>query len=120
MAAPKGHPRYGGRTRGTLNHATRLRQQALANATIAAALTPEQITELTPLEVMRAIMRNRFHAGDYDGALAAAKEAAPYVHAKLSSSDVRLTGELTTKTDAELVAEIAALEGKIAAARVMN
>jgi hypothetical protein len=52
--------------------------------------------------------------------LAAASPAAPYVHPKLSNTDMRITGDLTTKSDTELAAEIAGLEAKIAAASVVN
>jgi hypothetical protein len=97
-----------------------MRQQQLREATLAAALTPEQCAELSPLEVMRAIMRNRFRAGDYDGALAAARECAPYVHAKLTSTDLKVSGTLTTRSDEELSLEIAAIEQKLAAARTLN
>ena len=100
--------------KGALNRKDRLHQQALAAATIAAALTPEQVAELTPLEVMRAIMRNRFRAGDYNGALAAARECAPYCHARLAQTEMRITGELSTMSDADLAQEIAALEARIA------
>jgi hypothetical protein len=47
--------------------------QALADALIAAALTPEQVAELTPLAVMQRVMRERFRLGDHAGALAAAE-----------------------------------------------
>jgi hypothetical protein len=97
-----------------------MRQQQLREATLAAALTPEQCAELSPLEVMRAIMRNRFRAGDYDGALAAARECAPYVHAKLAQTDMRISGTLATKSDSELADEIAQLEARIAAAQVVH
>jgi hypothetical protein len=119
MAAPKGHPRYGGRAKGALNRKDRLHQQALAAAIIAAALTPEQLAELSPLEVMRAIMRHRFGAGDYDGALAAAREAAPYVHAKLSSAEVKVSATVTASDD-ELAREITVIEGKLAASRLLS
>jgi hypothetical protein len=120
MAAPKGHPRYGGRQKGSLNRKDRLHQQAIAAATIAAALTPEQVAELTPLEVMRAIMRNRFRAGDYNGALAAARECAPYCHARLAQTEMRITGELSAMSDADLTEEIAALEARIAASGTVH
>jgi hypothetical protein len=37
--------------------------------------------------------------------LAEASAAAPYAHPKLSRSDVRITGDLTTKSDADLEAK---------------
>jgi hypothetical protein len=86
----------------------------LAEAAVAAALTPEQVADLEPLAVMRAIMRQRFQAGDHVGALAAATAAAPYVHARLAQTEVSVHHHVA-QTDAELAAEIAALEAKLAA-----
>jgi hypothetical protein len=120
MAAPRGHPRYGGRSAGIPNKATMLRQEALAQAYANAGLTPERISEVTPLQAMLICMHWALEEKNPQAVLAAASAAAPYVHPKLSSSDVRITGDLTTKSDAELVAEIAELETRIAAARMVN
>lgn len=107
----------GGRKPGSLNKATLRRRQLLAEATIAAALKPEQLDDLNPLMVMRAIMRNRYAAGDYDGALAAAQAAAPYVHARLNSTDVTMRHSVADKSDGDIDAEIRALQRKLAAAQ---
>lgn len=40
---------------------------------------------VTPLEVMLATMRDAFDEGDRDVALAAARDAAPYIHPRLSA-----------------------------------
>jgi hypothetical protein len=90
----------------------------LAEAAVAAALTPEQVADLEPLAVMRAIMRDRFQAGDHVGALAAAMAAAPYCHARLAQTEVSVHHHVH-QSDAELAAEIAALEARIAAARAL-
>ena len=58
----------------------------------------------------------RMKAGDHAGALLAAEAAAPYVHPKLASSDVRIRDEHADMSDEELKAEIAELERRIAAA----
>ncbi len=86
MAAPNGHPRYGGRTKGTLNKATLAKRQAVPNALIAEKLTPEEVETLEPLPVMLRVMRSRVLAGDDAGALGAAAACAPYCHARLSAN----------------------------------
>lgn len=42
---------------------------------------------LTPLEVMLRVMRRYWRKGEVDRAAAIAKDAAPYVHPRLSSTD---------------------------------
>lgn len=74
---PKGLPKSGGRQPGTLNRRTKEVMAAV------------EATGLTPLEVMVAIMRDAFAANDHEKALDAASKAAPYVHAKLSSVDLK-------------------------------
>lgn len=46
----------------------------------------EELKALTPLDIMLRAMREHFAAGRIEAAVAIAKEAAPYVHGKLSSS----------------------------------
>jgi hypothetical protein len=112
MAPPKGHPRWGGKQKGTKNVKTTARERLLQQV-IAAALTPEQAAELMPLEIMRAVMRDRYRAGDYDGALLAAEKAAPYCHARLTSTEMKVSGSLSFKSDAEIAADILELERRI-------
>jgi hypothetical protein len=97
-----------------------LRQEALTQAYVDAGLTPERISEVTPLQAMLICMHWALEQKNPQAVLAAASAAAPYAHPKLSSSNVRITGDLTTKSDAELATEIATLEAKIAAVRVVN
>lgn len=118
--APRGHVKYGGRAAGVKNKSTRERERRITELLIAEQLTPEQQAEITPLMVMLRIMRARTRAGDDVGALIAAQLAAPYVHPKLSSSDVRITNEDTRKSDEAIEAELIELRDKLAAARVMN
>lgn len=120
MPRPRGLPKTGGRAVGVKNVATRLREQALREAIIASALTPEQVEELTPLSVMQAIMRERFRAGDHHGALAAAEACAPYCHSRLSSTDLHVTGSLATRTDEEIAAERQEIAAKLEASRTVN
>ncbi len=109
MAAQKGHPRWGGRGKGGKNHSTRQREQAAVHALIAEKLSPAEVETLMPLPVLLRIMRSRVLAGDEAGAAAMAALAAPYCHSRLASSDVRVSGSLTTKSDAVVQAEIGEL-----------
>jgi hypothetical protein len=120
MARPKGSPKTGGRKKGTPNRATQASAKAIADAMVALGLTPDRVSGLTPLQMMLVIAEMRFTAGDHAGALAAAQAAAPYVHAKLSSSDVHVTGTLDTRSVEDLDAEIAELRAKQAAAGLLN
>jgi hypothetical protein len=64
---------------------------------------------ITPLEVMVNIMRDAYDTKDYEKALDAAVKAAPYMHSKLSSMDLKTTVKKTVtefSTD-ELLAIIA-------------
>jgi hypothetical protein len=117
---PPGLPKTGGKQKGSLNKATLVRAQAIAQALVAEQLTPEQQAEVTPLAIMLRIMRARARSGDDVGALAAAQAAAPYCHARLSSSDVHITNEDARKSDTEIEQELRELQAKLAAARVLN
>jgi hypothetical protein len=48
---------------------------------------------ITPLEVMLEVMRTRYQAKDYDGACAVARDAAPYIHPRLSAVKVELPAD---------------------------
>lgn len=78
----------GGRTKGTPNKATKAREEILAKAT------------LTPLEYLLEVMQDDDQK--LDVRLFAAKAAAPYVHPRLSSAEVR--GEITHRV-AETISE---------------
>ena len=110
----------GGRVKGSKNRATRLREQRLGEALIADRLTAEQAASLTSLPALRHILRNGLLAGDYAGAKVTANMIAPYENARLSSSDVRITGTLESKSDADIAAELAEVQAKLAAAKVLN
>jgi hypothetical protein len=92
-------------------------RERVLQAAIAAALTPAEVAELSPLEVMRAVMRERFRAGDHAGALIAAQAAAPYVHARLQVSEVTVRRGAASASDAEVAREIEALRRRIEVAR---
>jgi hypothetical protein len=64
----------------------------------------------TPLEIMVEAMREAYMVGGAVAAFAFAKDAAPYMHAKLSSTDLKATVEHRTLDQAiqELDAALAA------------
>jgi hypothetical protein len=102
-----GHLRYGGRKKGTPNRATVERAQILARAYADEQLTDADLASITPLEAMLLVMRRRLAAGDDPGVMAAAVAAAPYCHAKLISTELRVRNEYIKLSDQELQAQIA-------------
>jgi hypothetical protein len=76
----------------------------------------DQGIRIAPLDCMLGVMKVRIDEGDYEGALSAAREAAPYCHAKLAMSEVRVQHS-TDRSDSEIAADIAALRAKLDAAR---
>ena len=85
-----------------------------------AADLPEPIRDITPLEGLLLCMRWSILHGDRDGILAAASAAAPYCHARLASSDVRIRDEHADLSDEELKAEIIESERRYAAAETLH
>lgn len=65
---------------------------------------------ITPLEVMLATMRERWLANDHEGASAIAKDAAPYVHPRLTTATVNANVRRTAAEYSD--AELAALAGE--------
>jgi hypothetical protein len=61
---------------------------------------------ITPLEVMINVMRAHYDAREFAEAVEVAVKAAPYLHSKLSSVDVKATvkRDIEEYTDAELIA----------------
>jgi hypothetical protein len=118
LAAPRGHPRYGGRQKGSRNRTLLERDEALARAyaAVAAGMPVENIADVTPLGAMLMCMQWAIQAKDRAGILAAASAAAPYMHPRLSSSEVRVTHALTTLSDEQLQAQALDYERKLAAA----
>ncbi len=117
----KGHVKLGGRTRGTPNRGNpeqEARKKAAeeeiraAKEAFEAAMAGE--LRFTPLQVMNAVMLLRIGQGDHEGALEAARDAAPYVHAKLNAAEVRVQHSIVNRSDAELTAEIETIRAKIA------
>jgi hypothetical protein len=78
---------------------------------------PEEILALTPLQIMARVMHSRYAAGDHAGALSAASAAAPYVHARLSMSEMNIHHTTSKRSDDDIAHEIEALRRRIEAAR---
>jgi hypothetical protein len=112
----KGRVKTGGRQKGGLNKKKALQREAMEAVFARLGVSPERIAELTPLQMMLACGHLAIEAGDRAGLLAAASAAAPYIHPRLSSSDVRVKHELGDKSDEELLAELAGIEARIVAA----
>jgi hypothetical protein len=113
MAPPIGHRRYGGRGKGTPNRATVAKAEAIALAHDVLGMTADDIAALTPLDGMMLVMRWGVETKNPGVVLAAAAAAAPYVHARLTHAEVRVSGSVTL-SDEQLRQEIAALESRMA------
>jgi hypothetical protein len=114
MARPgtfvRGHAKLGGRKTGVPNKDSQEAKERLQQ------LLGETIS-FTPLQIMYAVMQIKLEKGDPDGALVAAEKAAPYVHARLNATDVRVQHSVAGKSDAEVASEIEALRAKLEASR---
>jgi hypothetical protein len=68
-----------------------------------------QRDELSPLSVLLQAMRNKWDQGDADGAVAIARTAAPYVHARYGNvtGSTHSEPELNRLSDAELAERLA-------------
>jgi hypothetical protein len=117
MGKPKGCEKTGGRQKGTPNHVTSAKAEAIADAIVALGLTPDRTSGLSPLDMMLIIAELRFTAGDHAGALVAAAAAAPFVHPKLTAGTLQVRHEYADKDDQALLIEAEALESRIAAVR---
>jgi len=127
MARPgtfqKGHPRLGGRKKGVPGKRNsryaeyakqQQREQEILEAKQAFQDALAGVTNFSPLQVMHAVMLLRISKGDAAGALEAAREAAPYVHAKLNAAEVRVQHSIAQRSDEEVALEIEMLRAKIA------
>jgi hypothetical protein len=117
---PKGGRKAGGRKAGTPNKVTLLKREALDASYARVGITQEQLAEITPLKAMLICMHRALEQQDYDAVLTAATAAAPFVHARLASTEVKVSGSLSTRSDAELAQEIAELERKAAAVQSVH
>lgn len=98
MPKPSKTPIRRGRPLGSRNKRTveRIKATAKAIAEVRKDLTDAEINALTPLETMLMAMRASVISGDLVAALAAARDAAPYVHAKVQAiaPDAHMPAEL--------------------------
>jgi len=62
----KGCPKTGGRKAGTLNRATVLKREALADVYSRMGITQEQLAEITPLQAMLIRMHKALDQQNYD------------------------------------------------------
>jgi hypothetical protein len=102
------------------NKATIIRAEAMAEAVEARRLSREEIDTITPLDALLYILRVRLDAGEMHHAAQVAAMAAPYVHAKLSATDVRIRADISGKSDAELQAELDQLDRLIGARTILG
>jgi hypothetical protein len=97
-----------------LNHVTRAKAEAIADAILSLGLTPDKTSGLPLLEMVLAIAEMRFAAGDHAGALAAASIALPFCSHRLTAG----THEYAEKDDQALLLEAKALELRIVAVHI--
>jgi hypothetical protein len=110
MPFQKGRVKTGGRKKGSPARKLDPQLQQQLQAFLDGGL------RISPLEAMLGVLKIRIEEGDYDGALVAAEKAAPYCHAKLAVSEVRVQHS-SDRSDSEIAADIAALRAKLDAAR---
>jgi len=102
-----------GRPKGTRNRKSIVREfnQRAAVVAVSTGLASDKLTRLTPLQVMLALMHGSIAAGELDAGGHWAKEAAPYMHARIAAvpadtpippellPDPEYAGEQTTPED---------------------
>jgi hypothetical protein len=112
MANGHGGARVGaGRPKGSRSVRTKA-VVAMENAAAAATATAEidpQITKMQPVDVLLRAMWIAVSQGNWSQAASFAREAAPYLHSKLSSVDLnaKVSRDPASLTDAELVGLLA-------------
>lgn len=92
--------------KGKPRHANAGRKKGTPNKRTTELVAKVEATGKTPLEVILEDMRAKYDGGDLEGAANRARDAAPYVHARLSSSDVsvRRIRDVADLSTAELIA----------------
>lgn len=71
------------------------RQKGTPNKKNAELIAKAEAAGVLPLDVMLMDMREKLETGDVSGAADRARDAAPYLHAKLTSTEAKITGEMT-------------------------
>ncbi len=97
-----------------------MREAEIARVVAEASGGQLSVETVSPLEAMLICMRWAMVENDRVGILAAAMAAAPYIHPRLSSSDVKITNVDASMTPAEIDAELEAIRAKKAAAKLLN
>lgn len=69
----------------------------------------DETRALRPLDILLAVMRMRWQEDDFEGAVAIAKLAAPYLHPKCGFKSVK-SKNLADLTDAELSLALASID----------
>jgi hypothetical protein len=119
MPFQKGHTKWGGKRKGSVNKKTEARMHLFADTEQALIQLGQDPTHVSPLMVMCSVMCFRLQQKDYKAAVEIAQMAAPYVHAKLNATDVNVRHSLANRSDSEVAAELAAIRAKIEAARTL-
>ena len=108
MAGSRPGERRGGRRKGTPNKAKVEQERKLAEVyeRARAELRPKDILAMSPLDVMLHAMTIAARSENWPVAAAMAKEAAPYIHPKLTAAtlDARFRRSPSDFTDDELLA----------------
>jgi hypothetical protein len=114
MAFAHGHPKVGGRKKGTPNRISVARQQEIMRivADSTAGHLPEDTDDILPLEAMLLCLKWAIAAQDRPGILAAATAAAPYVHPRLSATELHVSHSLDNRPTADILIELTALRLK--------
>jgi len=77
----------------------------------------EDFDALTPLQILLTAMREKWAAGDHDGAVAIARAVAPYLHARPTTTNKQPDPtEPNRLTDADLEGRLAGACGRAATA----
>ena len=118
MAGSTPGVRRGGRQKGTPNKATVAREEKLAEAYVRAVqeLSRDDIAAMSPLDIMLHAMKIAALADQWNAAAALAKEAAPYLHPKLSSETLSIRDDDSQRGADDIKAEIADIERRAAIA----
>lgn len=113
-AAAKTPGRRGGRAKGTPNKKTLLVSEA--KASILGGLTPSEIADMQPLDVLEFVMHRALEAGELDLAIKVACELVPYFHAKVktkeATTDYSDEADITKWTDQQLSDSFAEIQRK--------
>jgi hypothetical protein len=78
----------------------------------------QNMASMSPLEVMLMGMHLKLNRGDLEGAVQIASVACPYTAPRLAQSEVSVRHSLSSRSDADVAAEIEALRVKVERSRL--